>query len=75
MTEKQLIYPNPTRGVITLPAGVTSGNIELYNSVGQKIYFNKTNESIIDLSGNLPGMYFLIIKGNSNDTNYKIILQ
>jgi hypothetical protein len=75
ITEKQLLYPNPTNGVITLPAGITSDKIEIFNSLGQKTNFNKPDETIIDISGNLPGIYFIIIKGNADFDSYKIILQ
>ncbi len=60
-----LIYPNPASGIFTFEAGqrLVPEKIEVYNMLGQRVtaqLLNHQHKKIeIDLSGNLPGIYFV----------------
>ena len=72
------VFPNPTTGEITICGLPTlSSDLDIYNSLGQKIYSVKSsNQSeIIDISGFSQGVYFLVIKNNDYTSYKKIVLQ
>jgi lysyl endopeptidase len=60
-----LIYPNPANSVFTLEAGMdfSRENVKVYNLIGQEVKATLTNHTgrriMIDLSGNIPGVYFV----------------
>jgi hypothetical protein len=58
---KANIFPNPNNGVFTIIAsGIRSKSlVEIYNTIGEKIYTGNLNASItkIDLSNNADGIY------------------
>lgn len=68
-------FPNPTRRVITLISTSRNESIEVYNSVGQKIYSSeKVNyEMEIDLSNQPEGIYFLRVNSENGTVVKKII--
>ncbi len=63
-----LIYPNPARRQFTFEAGQTfdQEDIRVFNLIGQEVegkLFNHRDKKIqIDLSGNVPGVYFVRLK-------------
>lgn len=63
-----LVYPNPARSVFTFEAGQTIDpeNISVFNLIGKEIRVTLTNHRDkkiqIDLSGNIPGIYFIRLK-------------
>jgi lysyl endopeptidase len=63
-----LIYPNPARSFFTFEAGqeIVPADITVYNLIGQVVnarLFNHWERKIqIDLSGNIPGVYFVRLK-------------
>jgi lysyl endopeptidase len=60
-----LIYPNPAHSVFTLEAGMdfSPENIKVYNLIGQEVKARLSSHTgrkiMIDLSGNIPGVYFV----------------
>lgn len=74
------VYPNPSRGVVSLSSEKT-GNylIEVYSVSGQKVYslckeLNQ-GDSRIDLTGLTPGLYHLRVSGKNSVYNTKLIIQ
>ncbi len=67
------VYPNPTTGLFNIISAVRA-DIEIYNSLGQKIYAGKIEQgrnNPVNLSEQPSGIYYLRIKDNR--TNFKII--
>ena len=60
-----LVYPNPASGIFTLEAGqdISVDKISVFNLIGKSVRFqliNKEQRKVkIDLSGNVPGVYFV----------------
>ena len=70
--------PNPAIEKITLRFQEQISSIEIYNSLGEIIYYARTvwmpNETIeIDLSNKTAGFYFLIAKSNRNNITQKFV--
>lgn len=63
-----LVYPNPAGDVFTFEAGreININDLEVFNIIGQEIkvrYSSLQGRRVrIDLSGNLPGVYFIRFK-------------
>ncbi len=63
-----LIYPNPANSVFTLEAGMdfSRESVNVYNLIGQEVKAMLSNHTgrkiMIDLSGNIPGVYFVKYK-------------
>jgi len=76
-----LIYPNPTKDNCKISySSTTNGqiNIEIYNSIGQKITSEKLNitegNNLIDLEmPSAPGIYIVRISSDKKNQSYKII--
>ncbi|MBI3500510.1 MAG: T9SS type A sorting domain-containing protein [Bacteroidetes bacterium] len=78
------VYPNPTSGkfqISNLPAqaGLKSqiSNLEIYNVLGECIYKSLilNPKSLIDLSSQPSGIYFLKVMAGKNSFDEKIIIQ
>jgi hypothetical protein len=73
-----LIYPNPAHSKFTFEAGqdIHRENIKIYNLIGQEINaeFNTVSDKKIeiDLSGNLPGVYFVRFKTAAGTVSKKV---
>lgn len=77
------LFPNPSNGQFTLALnGYENNNVELniYNSTGQVVYASSINVTsadyteMINLGTIAPGMYQVSLTGNSNTTNYSIVI-
>jgi len=72
------VYPNPTSSSFTLEAGkrIDIENVQVYNLVGQKIealYSNLEDRKVkIDLTGNVPGVYFVRFNNGKGFVSKKI---
>jgi hypothetical protein len=72
-----VVYPNPTKDIITICGLQQQGTVSLYNSTGKLMnQQNVTAQSIIfDLSRYADGVYFLQYQTENGITNQKIIKQ
>jgi len=74
------VYPNPASGNINI-VNRNSGieKIEMYNLLGEsifsKILSSPSLETSIDVSGYVPGIYFITISSASSTATKKIIIQ
>ena len=65
------LYPNPTKAKIRINSIRNLDKIEVYNVLGRKI--SETRSSIVDLSGQTNGIYFLRIYSESIIISKKVI--
>jgi hypothetical protein len=73
-------FPNPTDGKVyiqfskDMPAGTV---VSVLNSIGQKVMNQKlyTNPGLVDLTGNVSGIYYIRVKGDSFSKTEKVILK
>ena len=70
------VYPNPTKGVMTIEAEGLS-LISVYNALGQCVLQSNTTDSqkVINLQGVAPGLYLLRVKTNSGTVLRRISVQ
>lgn len=75
------IYPNPTKGMLKVEIGNYDasdvGVIKIFDSNGvEKLNANILESAIsFDISGYSPGLYFMHIRINEDETTWKIIKQ
>ncbi|NQX96347.1 MAG: HYR domain-containing protein [Flavobacteriales bacterium] len=78
-TNQLTIYPNPTKGIFTIDlAGVNENtSITVYDVLGKVIVNQKLirTKTLIDLTGNKKGIYFINIQSDNEKIVRKIILQ
>ena len=70
------IYPNPTSGVFAIAGGNGKYEIEIYNVLGEKVYFEKIiNQISLILNLDVPaGIYFIHLQTEQGSINKKIII-
>lgn len=72
------IYPNPTHGVLyldKLDASVSINELQVFDSYGRSVkLISDAHNNIIDISGFNPGIYFIVIKTDSDFYVEKVIL-
>ncbi|MFC2107263.1 C25 family cysteine peptidase [Bacteroidota bacterium] len=78
------IYPNPAKDIMHLNisvSGIENVNAGIYNSTGQKIMdvatdlsVNMNYESEINLANISPGIYYFIIKTNTQQQSHKLVI-
>lgn len=72
------VSPNPSNGKITV---LYNGNIldvlalEVYNTLGDKVYSSSVFQSSIDLSKKAPGIYFIYLRLNSAVLTEKLVIE
>ncbi len=76
-TGSELVYPNPTSGIVNIKT--TSGNavLILRNSIGQLLYRQEVKEPgevTIDLGQYAQGIYYIEINSPGKTSHHKIIL-
>ena len=77
------VYPNPTSGLFTLSFETNTEEfctIAIYSESGRLVY--KSNESVegaftkeFDLTGNVKGMYYIVVTLNGEQTMLQVLLQ
>jgi Zn-dependent metalloprotease len=70
------LYPNPTNGIVYVDLGLSiRSEIEVYNSIGLLLITKSNYESTftIDMSNQLKGIYFYVIKTDYGITRSRII--
>ena len=71
-TSKVVVYPNPTMGVFNIETELDVKQIEVYNSLGQKVL--TTSNRQINLQTAANGLYFVtVITNNGAQASYKLI--
>jgi len=58
------IYPNPTTDYVSINCdqNIVIDEINIYNTLGEKLFSNNTNERIVDVSNFDQGVYLVIFK-------------
>ena len=69
------IFPNPTTGKFTLSTSEKIETIEIYNLLGDKIFYSATIQFEIDLSNQPSGIYFLVAHSKDKTITKKIVKQ
>ncbi len=71
-----VIYPNPTDGKISIYAQNTEiSSVEIYDSLGKKVFESKSTISEIVISNLKTGIYFCKITDNNNNIKYQKIIK
>jgi len=67
------VYPNPTKGILTIQSKTNIVQIEIYNQLGQLVLSNN-EENTIDISNVGQGLYFIkILDENGNIGTQKVV--
>ena len=74
------VFPNPTRGLLTVVApadGGRTGSIRLYNGLGQLVQARAATGTPVelDLSAHPAGIYFIRVSVGTENSTYKVIRQ
>ena len=71
------VFPNPSTGIFTIEFSEKISAIEIYNTLGEKIYQSTitTLQSEINLSNKPKGIYFLRIIAEDKIHTQKLIIQ
>jgi chitinase len=70
--ERAFVYPNPTNDIVHIEGISKQAVITIYNSVGTKINFTRTGQSV-DVSGFPGGIYFIEIKSTEEHNILKFV--
>jgi len=62
---EELLYPNPTSGLVTLPLEWIGKTALIYSSDGRLVHNRLITESIIDLRNIPPGFYLIMVEQKS----------
>jgi len=67
-------YPNPTNGTLNISSKTNMSEIAIYNLAGQLLYQTKTNalDAKVDMAAYAKGTYFVKLKFNEKEANFKI---
>jgi len=73
------VYPNPSNGKFTISTQGSLGEIEIFNTIGERVYAAKAisgqTNTEINLSGYAKGTYLVVVKDGSTVTNRTVVLQ
>ena len=76
------IYPNPAHGEVSVELAdpISTGQIELHNALGQRIYTNETDRSSTGYIKHLtfdaaPGVYLLSITNGTKKWSQKLVIE
>lgn len=69
------LYPNPTKGIISMESEKALNEIKIFNLVGQELMNIKPSKlnSSLDLSSLSAGFYFLKVTTDTDSGTYKIV--
>lgn len=71
-TNKVTVYPNPTSGIFNIDSELNIAQIEVFNSIGQKVLTTTNKE--INLQNAANGLYFVTVTTNEGTQGtYKLI--
>ncbi|HQW45888.1 MAG: T9SS type A sorting domain-containing protein [Bacteroidetes bacterium] len=70
------IYPNPAVKNINIRfANQQSKLVSIYNTIGEKIYSNQTNDGLLNIPFNSSGIYFLQVRDHQQFYTKKIVIE
>ncbi|HEY1200681.1 MAG TPA: T9SS type A sorting domain-containing protein, partial [Niastella sp.] len=79
ITEKNALYPNPTKGYfyLQLPKKHSYTSLSVYNQSGQQVYATKVKAGTAAMRYNLPvqlppGLYFVQLTGNEKSLTLRL---
>lgn len=69
------VFPNPTKGKVTLSIPTEQANVTVYNALGKVIanYNNVQNGTTIDLSANQNGVYLLQVSSEKGISIFRVV--
>ncbi len=76
---ESVVYPNPAQNIFTFEAGqlIIPENIKVYNLMGKEVRVRKFNlegkKIQMDLSGNIPGVYFVRFNAAVGTLSQKVV--
>lgn len=71
------IYPNPARGWVMLKGVEASGEVTIYNAIGEQVFASVITHpsSVIDVSKLSEGIYFIRVKQGDKIITRKLIIE
>ncbi|MFA5781301.1 MAG: T9SS type A sorting domain-containing protein, partial [Bacteroidales bacterium] len=69
------VYPNPGSGKFLISSNRDISSIEIYNSMGKKVFQSKNPHKEIDISNQTKGIYFIKIYDGQTVLAKKIVIQ
>jgi uncharacterized delta-60 repeat protein len=72
------IYPNPANGTFTVTGNQAVSNVALTDASGKIVAYNITGPALVnklDVSGLLPGIYFLGYTQNNTHSSVKVVVK
>ena len=69
------VYPNPGSGKFLISSNRDISSIEIYNSMGKKVFQSKNPHKEIDISNQTKGIYFIKIYNGQTVLAKKIVIQ
>ncbi|MHB0755114.1 family 16 glycosylhydrolase [Polaribacter sp. M15] len=73
--DKFTIYPNPSSSIIHIKTDEDIDNIEIYSTIGKRVFTKKMNFEKIDISSLNSGLYFVKIYNGKKVATQKIIVR
>lgn len=74
--ETLAIYPNPNKGEFVISAPKTINKIELFNTLGEKVYSRKINSTSARINAHfLPGVYVVHLSLLNTSLTQKLIIE
>ena len=74
LSDEVIIYPNPTNGIVNIETEIQDYEIVIHNTLGQQVLsFEKTNDTILNLTKLESGLYFLLFKDRKEGGRVKVI--
>ena len=70
-----LIYPNPSNGIFFIDSKFENAKVEIYNSMGEKIFSSSHMPNSIDISANAKGVYFVKINLEGKTYSRRVIVE
>ena len=75
-TSNFIVHPNPTDGIVKISSQHSEITfVEIYDSLGKKVFENNSNVSEIDITHLNSGIYFCRIGKNDDSFNYQKIIK
>jgi hypothetical protein len=71
------VYPNPSNGNITIQTDKEIGAVIMYNTLGEMVYHQTSNKTIVDANNLENGVYFITVKDKQQQiiTTKRIVIQ